>query len=88
MHIGIWCRSVVGLQLSLQLLGSLARSLESCCRLAEDLRIILLIVGQVGAQNLLDLGRSPERTGRVFEVQLDLKRPTDRDWIRADRLRK
>jgi hypothetical protein len=42
----------------------------------------------VVAQNLLDPGRSPERTGRVFEVQLDLKRPTDCDWIRADRLRK
>lgn len=68
-HIGIWRSGAAGPQISLQLLGSLACALESCRRLAEDFPIVLLVVGQMGTQNLLDFSRSPERTGRVFEVQ-------------------
>ena len=58
-----------GPQFSFQLLGSLARQIQTRRRLAEDFAIVLPIVGQVGTEHLLRFGRSSERTRRVLEVQ-------------------
>jgi hypothetical protein len=72
-HIGVRRDAAVVPQLGFQLLNSLARLIQSHGRLAEDVAIVLPIIGQVGTEHLLHLGCCSERTRRVLEVQQQLE---------------